>query len=155
MMNPFIQRALDDVHTYPASSASLTNTPSTSLSDEKWALKRFSNGGLMVDDFFRVKLVPKAHSSPILDSTKSQDTNTPEATMHDVFALGDVTVMEKARLPATAQVANQEAKWLGKHLNKGSKKDQEGFTFKNLGVMTYLGNKNAIMQTGGSSEIKG
>jgi NADH dehydrogenase FAD-containing subunit len=39
--------------------------------------------------------------------------------MQDVFALGDVAVLEKAQLPATAQVANQEAKWLGKKLNKG------------------------------------
>ena len=75
--------------------------------------------------------------------------------MKDVFAIGDVSIMEKARLPATAQVANQEAKWLGKNLNKGFVEGQEGFNFKNLGVMTYLGNMNAIMQSGGNTEIKG
>lgn len=150
MMNPFIQQALDDVHKYPTASAMLINAPSASPSDEKWALKRFSNGGLMVDDHFRVKLIPKASIETDLENAKI-----PEATMQDVFALGDVSVMEKGRLPATAQVANQEAKWLGKNLNKGFKEGAEGFTFKNLGVMTYLGNQNAIMQTGGSSEIKG
>jgi NADH dehydrogenase len=75
--------------------------------------------------------------------------------MQDVFALGDVSVMEKNRLPATAQVANQEAKWLGKALNRGLVEGDKGFTFNNLGVMTYLGNMKAIMQTGGDTEIKG
>ncbi len=38
--------------------------------------------------------------------------------MQDVFALGDVAVLEKAHLPATARVANQEAKLPNKKLNK-------------------------------------
>jgi len=151
MMNPFIQQALDDVHKFPTTSATLINAPSTS-STEKWALKRFSNGGLIVDDHFRVKLRLKEHCSP---NTSVSKVNVPEATMKDVFAIGDVSIMEKARLPATAQVANQEAKWLGKNLNKGFVEGQEGFNFKNLGVMTYLGNMNAIMQSGGNTEIKG
>ena len=151
MMNPFIQQALDDVHKFPTTSATLINAPSTS-STEKWALKRFSNGGLIVDDHFRVKLRLKEHCSP---NTSVSKVNVPEATMKDVFAIGDVSIMEKARLPATAQVANQEAKWLGKNLNKGFVEGQEGFNFKNLGVMTYLGNMNAIMQSGGKTEIKG
>lgn len=54
----------------------------------------------------------------------------------------------------TAQVANQQAKWLGKRLNKGDL-DNQHFSFKNLGVMTYLGNYKAIMQTGGHNEVKG
>lgn len=74
--------------------------------------------------------------------------------MQDVFALGDVAVLEKCQLPATAQVANQEAKWLGKRLNKGDL-NEKGFEFRNLGVMTYLGNMKAIMQTDGHTEIKG
>ena len=75
--------------------------------------------------------------------------------MQDVFAIGDVSVMEKSQLPATAQVANQEAKWLGKTLNKGNLTETEGFNFKNLGVMTYLGNMKAIMQAEGGTEVKG
>jgi NADH dehydrogenase len=146
MMNPFIQRALDDVHTFPTSSATLENEASISPSDHKWALKRFSNGGLLVDDHFRVKLVPKA---------KTEAKDVPEATMQDVFAIGDVSVFEDGRLPATAQVANQEAKWLGKRLNKGFTPGEKGFSFRNLGVMTYLGSWKAIMQTGEKSGIKG
>ena len=80
----------------------------------------------MVDDRFRVKIVPQL-SSPSASKI--------EATIKDVFAIGDVAVMEKSVLPATAQVANQEAKWLGKHLNAGDI-DQKHFTFRNLGVMS-------------------
>jgi NADH dehydrogenase FAD-containing subunit len=159
MMNPFIQQALDDVHTYPTASASLANGPATDPTAEKWALKRHAkSGGLLVDDHFRVKLIPKSHcSSSASATTISADaaSKIPEATMQDVFALGDVAVMEKSRLPATAQVANQEAKWLGKNLNKGFKEGDQGFTFRNLGVMTYVGNMKAIMQTGNDTEIKG
>ncbi|KAH8600981.1 pyridine nucleotide-disulfide oxidoreductase-domain-containing protein [Bisporella sp. PMI_857] len=150
MMNPFIQRALDDVHKFPTASVSVSNLAKTPAADEKWAIKRFSNGGLLVDDHFRVKLIPRTS-----DATKIKDFDPPEATMQDVFAIGDVSVMEKNRLPATAQVANQEAKWLAKNLNAGFVEGKEGFNFKNLGVMTYLGNMKAIMQTGGHNEIKG
>jgi NADH dehydrogenase len=159
MMNPFIQQALDDVHTYPTSSARLLNSPTTAPESEKWSLKRHArSGGLLVDDHFRVKLLPKVHCNPsACPSTLSAEekAKVPEAVMQDVFALGDVSVMEKSRLPATAQVANQEAKWLGKALNRGLVEGDKGFTFKNLGVMTYLGNEKAIMQTGGNTEIKG
>ncbi|KAH8764111.1 pyridine nucleotide-disulfide oxidoreductase-domain-containing protein [Hyaloscypha sp. PMI_1271] len=152
MMNPFIQNALDDVHTYPTASAHLSNQLDNP-SAQKWSLKRHpKTGGLMVDDHFRVKLVPRNGSQ----LTAPLNSSSPEATMQDVFALGDVAVLEKAQLPATAQVANQEAKWLGKKLNKGDIQGQgEGFNFKNLGVMTYLGNMKAIMQAEGGTEVKG
>jgi hypothetical protein len=152
MMNPFIQHALDDVHKYPIASATLNNGAVAPEREEKWSLKRFSNGGLLVDDHFRVKLVPRGTTA---SQSSEAAATTPEATMNDVFAIGDVSVMEKSRLPATAQVANQEAIWLGKNLNKGFEEGGKGFTFKNLGVMTYLGNMQAIMQTGGNNEIKG
>mgnify|MGYP003662658080 FL=1 len=148
MMNPFVQAALDDVHTYPTTSATLS-TEVASPSSKKWSLKRHSrSGGLLVDDHFRVKLIPRSGSLP-------EGETVPEATMQDVFAIGDVSVMEKSQLPATAQVANQEAKWLGKTLNKGNLSEKDGFNFKNLGVMTYLGNMKAIMQAEGGTEVKG
>jgi NADH dehydrogenase FAD-containing subunit len=147
MMNPFIQNALDDVHTYPTSSAVLSTELSFDPSSKKWQLKRSpKTGGLVVDDKFRVQLIPR-------NGTDNEST-APEATVQDVFALGDVSVMEKSPLPATAQVANQEAKWLGKRLNKGDL-EQNGFTFQNMGVMTYVGGMKAIMQGGQGQEIKG
>jgi NADH dehydrogenase len=68
--------------------------------------------------------------------------------------VGDVSALEVRQLPATAQVANQEAKWLGKRFNRGDL-DTSDFTFRNLGVMTYLGNMRAILQSGTGSEFKG
>ncbi|TVY15287.1 putative NADH dehydrogenase [Lachnellula arida] len=147
MMNPFIRKAMDDVHTYPISSATHSTKLPTDASSIKWQIKRSpKTGGLVVDDKFRVQLIPRNGS--IDESTA------PEATVHDVFALGDVSVMEKSPLPATAQVANQEAKWLGKRLNQGDI-EQNSFTFKNMGVMTYVGNMKAIMQGGQGQEIRG
>lgn len=147
MMNPFIQKALDDVHTYPKSSATLSTTLSSPPESQKWSLKRHpKSGGLVVNDQFRVKLVPRDGT---VDGVEA-----PVATMQDVFAIGDVSVLETGQLPATAQVANQEGKWLGKRFNKGDL-EMQTFTFKNMGVMTYLGNWKAIMQSGTGSEIKG
>jgi len=148
-MNPFIQNALDDVHTYPTESAILSGELSEPPDSKKWMLKRHPrSGGLIVDDRFRVKLLQRDNLE-----TKSS-TEGPEATMQDVFAIGDVAVLEKNQLPATAQVANQEAKWLGKRLNRGDI-EEKGFGFNNMGVMTYLGNMKAIMQTDNGTGIKG
>lgn len=142
MMNPFIQKALDDVHTFPKSSATLSSQMEEDPISKKWSLKRSPrNGGLIVDDNFRVKLVPR-NGTPSPSPT--------EATMHDVFALGDVSVFEQGQLPATAQVASQEAKWLGKRLNRGFGKE-EGFKFTDMGVLTYVGNMKAIMQVSPNS----
>ena len=147
-MNPFVQHALDEVHTYPTSSATIRNATSSPPTEDEWILKRDAKtGGLLVDDHFRAKLIPRSSAS------RDMHGRTPVATMQNVFALGDVSVMEKNPLPATAQVANQEAKWLGRALNKGF--TGPGFTFRNLGVMTYLGDTRAIMQTGENAEIKG
>ncbi|TGO49567.1 hypothetical protein BCON_0206g00020 [Botryotinia convoluta] len=159
MMNPFIEKALSSVHTFPTQSAILAGSDSEKSmerpEDKKWELKRSpKTGGLMVDNFFRVKLATRSSS----DGAKQTQQ---EATMNDVFALGDVAVLGDMGLPATAQVANQEAKWLGKRLNKMDKAgkmgaaEDEGFTFRNMGVMTYVGGMKAIMQTDGKGEIKG
>lgn len=155
MMNPFIQKALADIHTYPLSSARLSYPPPSDPSSLKWALKRHpKTGGLMVDDRFRVKIIPQPSTNRSGPRDPSASSPKTEAIINDVFALGDVAVMEKSMLPATAQVANQESKWLAKRLNKGDLESQ-AFTFKSLGIMTYIGSMRAIMQTGGANEIKG
>lgn len=156
MMNPFVRKAMDIVHTYPRRSAHLHNSlPNNQTpSDLHWVLKHHpKTGGLMVNDRFQVKIVAKKEHD-LNNNEKLDSAPTPEAIVRDVFAIGDVCVMEKGQLPATAQVANQQSKWLAKRLNKGDL-NREAFTFRNLGVMTYLGNMRAIMQTGSANEIKG
>ncbi|KAG6380296.1 NDE1, mitochondrial external NADH dehydrogenase [Boletus reticuloceps] len=64
----------------------------------------------------------------------------------DVWAIGDAAITKTAELPATAQVANQKAKYMVKKLNKIIK-DQEHtkpFEFHNQGSLAYLGDWKAI-----------
>jgi len=63
-------------------------------------------------------------------------------------------MIEDTQYPATAQVASQKAEWLAKRLNRGGF-DVNGFTWRNMGVMAYLGNWNAIMQSGGVGNVSG
>ena len=104
-----------------------------------------------MDDHFRLHLTTQ-YNKGMEEGAK------PKAYMKDVFALGDTAKLMSGALPATAQVANQQAIWLGKTLSKYPKPDdfaqQKGFSYKNMGVMTYLGGSSAIMQ-GGSEDGKG
>lgn len=66
--------------------------------------------------------------------------------IHSVYAIGDnATPASGERLPATAQVASQMAKYISKRLNamaKGSEDGEgqgEGFKWKNKGSMVFVG----------------
>ncbi|KAI5476170.1 FAD/NAD(P)-binding domain-containing protein [Pseudohyphozyma bogoriensis] len=73
---------------------------------------------------------------------------------HDVFAIGDNAMLESGKLPATAQVANQEAKHLAKVLNNAvlDRAPPKEFEFKNAGIMTYVGSWEALFDRSGASE---
>ena len=62
--------------------------------------------------------------------------------MQDVFAVGDCSA---TGLPATAQVASQEAKYLVKLLEGRTDKP---FEFKNFGSLAYIGNYDALVDGG-------
>ena len=168
MMNPFVQKALETVHQYPSASATLTtqenhnsdvaedynnknNTPTAT--HQKWVItKDPKTGAILVDSHLRVQL----HTTPSNPSSSSPPSSPPKASsstahMNDVFALGDNSMLDTGALPATAQTANQQALWLGKRLNKGDVETQT-FSFKDMGVMTYLGNAKGLVQTGGGGE---
>lgn len=143
MMNPFVQKALDKTYGFPSSSASITDGKDPDELDTKeWMMeKNPKTGAIVVDDRLRIQLHSKSSSGP--DGKPAS-----AATMTDVFALGDNAMIRDAHLPATAQTASQQALWLGKRLNKGDLESQH-FTFRNLGVMTYLGNSKGLVQTEG------
>ncbi|KII91687.1 hypothetical protein PLICRDRAFT_38509 [Plicaturopsis crispa FD-325 SS-3] len=64
----------------------------------------------------------------------------------DVWAIGDAARIVDTPLPATAQVANQKAKYMVKKLNK-LVKDQESpepFRFESKGSLAYIGDWRAI-----------
>ncbi|KAM0665399.1 hypothetical protein ACQRIT_006254 [Beauveria bassiana] len=99
-------------------------------------VKDARTGGIMTDGHMRVLTGPEAGGDG------------PRKPLPDVFAIGDCTVQEEHRLPATAQVASQQATWLGKRINKGDMDTADEFKFRNWGAMAYLGSKRAIHQHG-------
>ncbi|KAH0291488.1 FAD/NAD(P)-binding domain-containing protein, partial [Aureobasidium sp. EXF-3399] len=138
MMNPFISKSLAKPYTIPISSAAV-ETPSDAKS---WNISTHPrSGGIMTNDRLRVIMQPS-------DQAKVGGKVNGRAIINDVYALGDCAIMENSAYPATAQVANQKARWLAKQLNRDTI-DSNAFTYKDLGVMAYVGNWNAIMQSSG------
>lgn len=79
---------------------------------------------ILVDDYFRVK------------------------GYNNVYALGDCSEHESLPYPVTAQVAQQEGKYLSKALNKSAKgKPVKPFSFHNFGMLAYIGNRKALADT--------
>ncbi len=146
MMNPFVQKALNKTYGFPSSSAFINHGKQPNeLATSEWKIEKHRiTGGIEVDDRLRVQLRSK-RSSP---SPPSDGNPVVSATLTDVFALGDNAMIRDAKLPATAQTAAQQALWLAKRLNKNDLESQH-FTFKNLGIMTYLGNSKAMVKTDG------
>lgn len=72
--------------------------------------------------------------------------------MTNVYALGDCATIKDHPLPQTAQVANQQAIYLRKALNKLARRPELNFTdvtkpfvFKNYGAMAYIGSWEAVV----------
>jgi NADH:ubiquinone reductase (non-electrogenic) len=83
--------------------------------------KKDERGKLMTDQFFRVK------------------------GYFNIFAIGDCAQAENKILPATAQVAQQEGKYLADYFNKLARaKKPRAFKFNNLGMLAYIGGRNAL-----------
>ena len=181
MSNPFVAKTLDLVRRYPTNSAAIISGEVPSPRTRQWMVQRDPKTGLvLVDDHFRVQLETQTRSSAsekpsssssstaipsdnINDSLpgESVDLNTAKARAHmnDVFAIGDTTIMKSGRLPGTAQVANQQALWLGNALNRSYRKpesfvDMKGFGFRDLGVMTYLGGSKAVLQGSAGGDVE-
>ena len=108
--------------------------------------------GLMMNPYIKRALAGKLQRHPesrgILINDRLQATDEGGQAQGDVYAIGDCATVESATYPATAQVDSQQASWLAKRLNTGDI-EQQVFTYKNLGVMAYVGNWNAILQSEG------
>lgn len=145
MQNPFVANALGQVHEIPKTLEYLEAKPGQSdLDSPSWQVKKDGKtGSVMTDARLRLKLVGEGGSNV-----------RPEAILKDVYALGDCAILEGTSYPATAQVASQKASWLAKRLNKNDI-DKAGFTWKNMGVMAYIGNWNALLQSGEGGNISG
>jgi NADH dehydrogenase len=131
-MNTFVNRALGKLDSFPASSAVLRDSVDREeAAKSSWSVSKIPKiGAILVDDHLRVLL-------------KSEDDEV--AYLKDVFALGDCCAIETGSPPATAQVAHQEAKWLAARLNKKDLETSPGFSFHNLGMITYLGSREGLI----------
>lgn len=97
------------------------------------------SGAIVTDDHLRIHTVDAQGNTHVLP---------------DLFAVGDCATIDGQTLPATAQVASQQAVYLAKALNRHAKSPENGditsarpFRFRNLGTMAYLGSWNAIHQS--------
>ncbi|KAI6087531.1 FAD/NAD(P)-binding domain-containing protein [Hypoxylon rubiginosum] len=136
MQNPLVQKLESKTFKMPSS-------------DSKMQLQKHAKtGGIVTDANLRVHMVPNPATSK-----SSPDPESNAALLPDVYGIGDCTVISGVGLPATAQVASQQATHLAKRLNKGDI-DKKPFKFRNLGTMTYLGNWTAIHQSS-ADELKG
>lgn len=137
-MNNFVKNSLNEVRSFPTNSAASEQAAGAfppNAGGSTWKVKKAPRtGALAVDDRFRVQLVSDAGKVAVLQ---------------DVFAIGDNATRESGVLPATAQVTYQEAKWLAKRLNRRDFDKVPTFSFKNLGVMAYIGDSNALVETPG------
>jgi NADH:ubiquinone reductase (non-electrogenic) len=100
-----------------------TGNKSTTLVDSLDIKKTPRNPRILTDDFLRVY----DNSSRLLDG---------------VFALGDAADVEDARLPTTAEVACQKAKYLAEMLNNGFAK---GFRYEQTPIVAYLGQNDGVI----------
>ena len=150
MMNPFVQRELKKTHGFPSASATITSSPGPKEpSATDWMIEKHpKTGAIVVDDRLRVQLTSVSPSSTSSTAPHPFPTTPSTATMSNVFALGDNATIRNAPLPATAQTASQQALWLAKRFNNDDL-EKEHFTFKNMGIMTYLGDSKGVVQTGG------
>jgi len=142
-MNQFVENALSKTFQLPVDGVDFSNDDPSHAASGGWTVKKQpKSGAIITNDKLQVVLEPKT------------DPDKRRAVLKDVFALGDCALLEGTMFPATAQVAAQKAEWLGKRLNRGDIESKE-FKWKDLGVMAYVGNYNAIMQSGRGHNVSG
>jgi len=92
-------------------------------------VKDKSGGRVVVDDRLHPRLV--TGSAEVLDN---------------VYCIGDCAAQAANSLPATAQVAEQEGKYVARALNfKAQSKPIAPFEFHNMGMLAYVGGKRALV----------
>ncbi|KAI1334178.1 pyridine nucleotide-disulfide oxidoreductase-domain-containing protein [Xylariaceae sp. FL0016] len=135
MQNPLVQKL--ESKTMPFLEPSGDRLSGATMQLQKDA----KTGGIVTDAHLRVTTTvsqdPARHHAP--DTIQGDP-------LPDVYGIGDCTVVAGQKLPATAQVASQQAAHLAKRLNKEDV-DATAFRFRNWGTMTYIGGWRAIHQS--------
>ncbi len=103
-----------------------TGNKSTPIVDKLHVKKTPRNPRILTDEFLRVY--------------------TPESQLLDgVYAIGDAADVEDERLPTTAEVACQKAKYLAQELNGGWKEAHTPFRYKQTAIVAYLGQNDGVV----------
>ena len=107
------------------------NAPVRLIKESDFLLDK--RGKIFVDGFFSVKKPESIveNKNEFIDS---------------IFALGDCTHFIPCELPVTAQVAQKQGLFLAKYFNRRFK-NTKPFTFKNLGMLAYIGGHKALADT--------
>lgn len=166
--NPFVLKQLGKSFHFPKSSAEITKHSSSLHQDggpppqSEWMIeKNPKTGTMVVDKHLRVQIHSKTSSDLSINKNDNGNSSSTDpltyAIMRDVFAIGDTASLASTTLPVTAQTANQQAIYLGKLLNSGTITDTtKPFSFKNMGIMAYIGRQRGLLQTGSDrGNIKG
>ncbi|KAF2711525.1 FAD/NAD(P)-binding domain-containing protein [Pleomassaria siparia CBS 279.74] len=145
MNNPFVAKALRQISVLPENEVEVLEGGHDAVKAVQWEVKKDArSGSIMTDDRLRMRI-----------QAQGDATDKSQAILKNVFALGDCAILEGTTYPATAQVASQKAMWLAKRLNKNDIEKSAGFSFKNLGVMAYIGSWNAVVQGGSGGNVSG
>ncbi|XP_076800295.1 putative NADH dehydrogenase [Clavelina lepadiformis] len=94
--------------------------------------------GLFPRSFTKQSQFPKDEYGHILTNEKLQVKGVPEDT---IFAIGDCADIETLPLPATAQVAERQGRWLANYLNGD---EDKVFQFTSMGMLAYVGGYTAL-----------
>lgn len=134
--NPFIEMGLNEIEELRSEDVLNYNAAKHDIDTETtWQIKKHEKtGALLIDDWLRVQLATSDGSN---------------ATMRNVFAMGDNAMIESGPPPPTGETADQESKWLAKHMNAGDLDTCKPFEFKDKGLIAYVGDSKGLSQSNG------
>jgi len=102
--------------------------------------------GNTANPFIKSLPFPKDKAQRLLTSGTLHLLNEERHPIEDVFALGDCASIDHYNLPQTAQVAEQQAKYLAKELNSPTK--QPGpFVYHHKGALAYVGDWRGLFDS--------
>lgn len=135
-MNPFVEMGLNEIKEIRGEDLIHVHAEASEADkDASWQIKKDEKtSALLIDDWLRVQLTAK---------------NGAKATMRNVFAMGDNCMIESGPPPPTGETADQESKWLAKHMNADDFDNCKPFEFKDKGLIAYVGNSKGLSQSNG------
>jgi len=89
---------------------------------------------------------PKDKTQRVLTDGSLHMLNQDNVPLPDVYALGDCASIQNYTLPQTAQVAEQQAKYLSKYLNN-PEKTAEPFVYQHRGALAYVGDWEGLFDS--------